>query len=326
MIEVQDVVKDYGSYKALKGVSFKVEQGEILGFLGPNGAGKTTLMRILTCFLPASSGRAKVAGFDCEKEPMEVRKRVGYLPESVPLYTDMRVREFLAFAAAAKGLPRAERAAAAGRAMAETGTDVVSGRLIRQLSKGFRQRVGLAQALVGDPEVLILDEPTVGLDPRQISDIRSLIKSLAGRRTVILSTHILPEVSALCSRVVIINKGQVAESDTTANLAKKLSKSNKILVQVEGPEEAVMKAFKDLDKVKRVSGSAEGQGKGEEVQSYVVETAKDADLRPALAALVVKKGWGLRELRYVGMELEDIFLQLVTREDGSKAETQEEAA
>jgi ABC-2 type transport system ATP-binding protein len=321
LIEVQDVTKSYGAYQALKGVSFSVKNGEILGFLGPNGAGKTTLMRILTCFLPASAGSARVAGYDCETQPMEVRRRIGYLPESVPLYTDMRVREYLHFAADAKGLGRAEREVSASRAMAETGTDVVAGKLIRQLSKGFRQRVGLAQALIGDPEVLILDEPTVGLDPRQISDIRTLIKSLAGKRTVILSTHILPEVSAVCSRVVIINKGRVIESDTTANLARKLSTSSKVLVQVDGPEDSVIKVLRDLDKVRKVSLKEAVSG---DLKTYVVETAKETDLRPALAAAVAKKGWGLHELRFVGMELEDIFLQLVTQE-GEGAKTEEAA-
>ncbi|MES2202589.1 MAG: ATP-binding cassette domain-containing protein, partial [candidate division FCPU426 bacterium] len=239
MIEVTDIVKDYGDYKALKGITFSVGKGEILGFLGPNGAGKTTLMRILTCFLPASSGVAKVAGFDCEKEPMEVRRRIGYLPENNPLYPDMRVSEYLDFTASAKGFKGALKTQYIERALAETATDVVSGRLIGQLSKGYKQRVGLAQALLGDPSVLILDEPTVGLDPRQIADMRKLIRSLAGRRTIILSTHILPEVSMVCDHVVIINQGRVVEQDSTASLSKKLSKSDKIQIQIKGPRPAV---------------------------------------------------------------------------------------
>jgi ABC-2 type transport system ATP-binding protein len=317
MIEVQGITKSYGAFEALKGVSFEVRKGEILGLLGPNGAGKTTLMRILTCFLPASSGRATVAGFDVERESLEVRRRLGYLPESVPLYGEMRVREYLDFVGRAKGLGGAERQEQSARAMAETGTDVVAGKLIRQLSKGYRQRVGLAQALLGDPEVLILDEPTVGLDPRQIADIRGLIQSLAGRRTIILSTHILPEVQALCSQVVIINQGQIIEQDSPANLAKKLSTSNKVLAQVAGPQDAVLQALGGLAGVQRATLQ---EGLGLDLASYLVETAKDADLRPAIARAVVQQGWELRELRFVGMELEDVFLRLVTREGKAEGE------
>ena len=317
MIEVQGITKSYGAFEALKGVSFEVRKGEILGLLGPNGAGKTTLMRILTCFLPASSGRATVAGFDVERESLEVRRRLGYLPESVPLYGEMRVREYLDFVGRAKGLGGAERQEQSARAMAETGTDVVAGKLIRQLSKGYRQRVGLAQALLGDPEVLILDEPTVGLDPRQIADIRGLIQSLAGRRTIILSTHILPEVQALCSQVVIINQGQIIEQDSPANLAKKLSTSNKVLAQVAGPQDAVLQALGGLAGVQRATLQ---EGLGLDLASYLVETAKDADLRPSIARAVVQQGWELRELRFVGMELEDVFLRLVTREGKAEGE------
>lgn len=311
MIEVVDLVKDYGNFKAVKGVTFKVEKGEILGFLGPNGAGKSTVMKILTCFLPSSSGKATVAGFDCETEPMEVRKRIGYLPENNPLYGEMRVREYLEFAAHAKGYRGAERDKTVNQALAETDTGQVAGKLISQLSKGFKQRVGLAAALLGDPEVLILDEPTVGLDPRQIAEIRVLIKSLAGRRTIILSTHILPEVSMVCDRVVIINQGRVIEQDTTKNLSKKLSKSDKIQLQVQGPRDKVQAYLEKLDKVKRVSIKEE---LGEELTTFEIEAGKETDLRASIAASVVQKGWGLNEIKYVGLALEDIFLQLVTQE------------
>jgi ABC-2 type transport system ATP-binding protein len=321
MIEVVDLVKDYGDYKAVKGVTFSVGKGEILGFLGPNGAGKTTVMRILTCFLPSSSGRATVAGFDCEKDPMEVRRRIGYLPENNPLYLDMRVREYLDFAAHAKGLKGPERTLTVNQALVETDTEQVAGKLIGQLSKGFRQRVGLAQALLGNPEVLILDEPTVGLDPRQIADIRALIKSLAGRRTIILSTHILPEVSVVCDKVVIINKGMVVEQDSTANLSKKLSKSDKIQIQVEGPKDKVRDFLEKMDKVKRVSVKEE---LSESLTTFEVETGKTGDLRSSLASAVVQKGWGLNEIRFVGLALEDIFLQLVTDEKAAEAQQAEE--
>jgi ABC-2 type transport system ATP-binding protein len=311
MIEVSNLVKDYGEYKAVKGVTFSAEKGEILGFLGPNGAGKTTVMRILTCFLPSTSGVARVAGFDCEKEPMEVRRRIGYLAENNPLYLDMRVREYLEFAAHAKGFKGAEKNTHVNQALAETDTLQVAGKLIGQLSKGFRQRVGLAQALLGNPEVLILDEPTVGLDPRQIADIRALIKSLAGRRTIILSTHILPEVSIVCDKVVIINQGRVIEQDSTSNLAKKLSKSDRIQLQIQGPQDQVRNFLEKMDKVKRVSVK---ENLGKDLATFEVETAKTVDLRSSLAAAVIQKGWGLSELRFVGLALEEIFLQLVTQE------------
>jgi ABC-2 type transport system ATP-binding protein len=314
MIEVRDLVKDYGNFKAVKGVSFNVQKGDILGFLGPNGAGKSTVMKILTCFLPASGGAASVAGFDCETQPAEVRRRLGYLPENNPLYTDMRVREYLDFAAHAKGFKGLARAQAVGRAMEETSITGVSGKLIGQLSKGFRQRVGLAQALVGDPEVLILDEPTVGLDPRQIADIRALIRSLAGRRTVILSTHILPEVSMVCDHVVIINRGEIVENDSTPNLAKKLAKSDRVQLSVQADSGAASDLLKRMDKVKKVTVKSEDDG----VSTLEVETNKGTDLRAAMAAAVVQKGWDLLELKAMGLGLEEVFLRLVTQEGQSQ--------
>jgi ABC-2 type transport system ATP-binding protein len=301
------------------GVSFSVDKGEILGFLGPNGAGKSTVMKILTCYLPASGGSASVAGFDCEKEPMEVRKRLGYLPENNPLYLDMRVREYVDFAAHAKGLKGQARVDAVALALEETGISAVAGKLVGQLSKGFRQRVGLAQALVGDPEVLILDEPTVGLDPKQIADIRALIKSLAGRRTVILSTHILPEVSMVCDRVVIINKGLVVESAKTADLGKRLVKSDRVQVGLRAAADEAAEFLRRLDKVKKVSLRGEDGG----LATLEVESGKGDDLRSSIAAAVVQKGWDLVELKAVGLGLEEVFLQLVTQE-APKAE--EEAA
>jgi ABC-2 type transport system ATP-binding protein len=310
MIEVSDLTKDYGTFKAVKGVSFSVQKGDILGFLGPNGAGKTTVMKILTCFLPASGGRASVAGFDCETQPEQVRRRLGYLPENNPLYLDMRVNEYLAFAAHAKGIKGPGRRLAVERTIEETGIGSVTGKLIGQLSKGFRQRVGLAQALVGDPEVLILDEPTVGLDPRQILDIRTLIKSMAGRRTVILSTHILPEVSAVCDRVIIINKGLVIEQDSTANLGKRLAKSDRVQISVAAGADEAREFLAGLAKVKKVGLRAETEG----VATLEVESTKGVDLRAALATAVVKKGWDLLELKTVGLGLEEVFLQLVTQE------------
>jgi ABC-2 type transport system ATP-binding protein len=220
MIEVHDLTKRYGDRVAVAGVSFSVERGHVLGFLGPNGAGKTTTMRMLTGFLPPTSGTARVAGFDVFTQSAEVRRRIGYLPENPPLYPDMTVRSYLTFVARLKGVPRAQVAAARDRAIERTGLGTVFPRLLSHLSKGYKQRVGLAQAIINDPEVLVLDEPTIGLDPRQIIEIRSLIKDLAGERTVILSTHILPEVSQVCDKVVIINDGRVACEDTLANLTR----------------------------------------------------------------------------------------------------------
>jgi len=223
MIEVRELTKRYGDRVAVDSISFSAERGQILGFLGPNGAGKTTTMRMLTGFLPPSSGSARVAGFDVFSESSEVRRRIGYLPENPPLYADMTVRSYLGFVARLKGLKRGQVGAACERVMDRTGLAAVSGRLLGHLSKGFRQRVGLAQALVHDPEVLVLDEPTIGLDPRQIIEIRSLIKELAGERTVILSTHILPEVSQTCDKVVIINEGRIACEGTLADLTRDAS-------------------------------------------------------------------------------------------------------
>jgi ABC-2 type transport system ATP-binding protein len=319
MIEVQNLIKDYGDFRAVKGVSFSVNKGEILGFLGPNGAGKSTVMKILTCYLPSSGGSASVAGFDCENEPLEVRRRLGYLPENNPLYLDMRVRELLDFAGHAKGLKGQARHNSVLQAIEETGLGTVAGRLVGQLSKGFRQRVGLAQALVGDPDVLILDEPTVGLDPRQIADIRALIKSLAGRRTVILSTHILPEVSMVCDRVIIINKGLVVESDTTANLGKKLAKSDKVQLTLGAGGQEASDYLGRLDKVKKVRITHEADGHS----TLEVESDKGTDLRASLASSVVQKGWSLYELKTVGLGLEEVFLQLVTQDS---AHAQDEAA
>jgi ABC-2 type transport system ATP-binding protein len=323
MIEVRDLRKSYGDFEAVSGVSFSVQKGEILGFLGPNGAGKSTVMKILTCFLPASSGSASVAGFDCEAEPMEVRKRLGYLPENNPLYLDMRVREYVDFAAHAKGLKGQARHDAVALALEETGVSQVAGKLVGQLSKGFRQRVGLAQALVGNPEVLILDEPTVGLDPKQIADIRALIKSLAGRRTVILSTHILPEVSMVCDRVVIINKGLVVESAKTADLGKRLAKSDRVQVGLRAGADEASAFLGKLDKVSKVSLRGDADG----IATVEVETAKGTDLRASIASAVVQKGWDLVELKAVGLGLEEVFLQLVTQESArGEAPALEEAA
>src|SRR3990167_5897585 len=238
MIEVQGLTKQYGPVTAIRDVSFRVEPGQVVGFLGPNGAGKTTAMRILSCFMPATSGAARVAGYDVFRQSMEVRRRIGYLPENVPLYTDMRVAPYLDFVAEVKGVGRAERRGRIAEVMERCLITDVQNRLIGKLSKGYRQRVGLAQAIVSDPEVLILDEPTIGLDPRQITEIRSLIKSLAGKHTVILSTHILPEVSMVCTGVVIINKGSIVAQGPIDTLVQQFFPTARLEVEIVGPPPA----------------------------------------------------------------------------------------
>jgi len=252
MIDVQQVTRFYGRVVAVDDVSFQVDKGEILGFLGPNAAGKTTTMRILTTYLPATSGTVKVAGFDVHEQSMEVRKRIGYLPENPPLYQEMRVRDFLDFVAKIKGVDPRERKKAVTETMGKTGIDNVSNRVIKKLSKGYKQRVGLAQALVHNPEVLILDEPTVGLDPKQIIEVRELIKSLAGTHTIILSTHILPEVSQTCERVVIINKGRVVAEDTPENLTTKLAGKQRMIVTVAAPFTEVRTQLSEIKGVQKV--------------------------------------------------------------------------
>lgn len=312
MIDIQNLTKYYGPKMAIENVSFQVEKGEILGFLGPNAAGKTTTMRILTCYMPATSGSASVAGFDVMDNSIEVRKRIGYLPENPPLYTDMTTRQYLEFVARIKGIEGSKVKARTGEALEKTTTDSVADTLIKHLSKGFKQRVGLAQALIHNPEILILDEPTVGLDPKQIIEVRELIKSLGGDHTIILSTHILPEVSMTCQRVIIINEGRIVASDTPDNLTKRLKGSESLFVEVEGPKQSVEIQLKKIKGVSRVT--LEGES-GRSTAGFRVETGLDIDIRKDLSAMIVGQGWGLLELRPVGMSLEEIFLHLTTKEE-----------
>ncbi len=311
MIEVTDLTKYYGPVPAIRNVTFSVGRGEVVGFLGPNGAGKSTTMRILAGFIPATSGRAVVAGFDVFTHSLEVRRRLGYLPENAPLYTDMLVESYLDFVAEVKGLSRAQRRDKVGEAMELCRLDDVEGQLIGTLSKGYRQRVGIAQALLSDPEILILDEPTIGLDPKQITDIRQLIKDLGGERTIILSTHILPEVSVVCQRVIIINEGRIVAMDTPQNLSAKLQQSAKVRLRIQGPSMAIEAELLKVPGVLKVERERHGT---DHTFEYVVETTKEADLRARLAQAVVGKGWGLLELRPADLSLEDIFLRLVTEE------------
>ena len=312
MIEVEHLSKVYNGRKAIDDISFRVERGEILGFLGPNGAGKTTTMRILTCYQPATEGAARVAGYDVFEESLEVRKRIGYLPESPPLYPEMTVQSYLDFVAKIKGTPSARRKAHIQEVMEKTSIVDVRRRVIGKLSKGYKQRVGLAQALLNNPEVLVLDEPTIGLDPKQIFEVRSLIKALAGDHTVILSTHILPEVSMTCNRVVIINNGKVVAMDTPEGLANQVKGAERVALLVDGPAGAVRDSLASIDGVQNVTMQA---GQDGQPVSIVVECALNTDLRRALAAAVVSQGWGLLELRGMSVSLEDVFINLITKED-----------
>ncbi len=313
MIEVQGLTKIYGNKAAVDNLTFSVEQGEVVGFLGPNGAGKTTTMRVLSCFMPPTSGSAKVAGYDIHADSIEVRRRIGYLPEHVPLYTELTVTQYLNFVAEAKAVPRVQRRQKVGELIERCLLHDVRGRIINTLSKGYRQRVGLAQALLGAPPVLILDEPTIGLDPKQIIEIRNLIRQMQGERTVLLSTHILPEVSVVCQRVIIINEGRIVAVDTPENLTRRLQRSTQVLLQVEGPPDQVTGRLREMAGILRVEMKDGGGVHGR----YVVETEKDCDLRRELAHVVCSSGWGLLELRPVDMSLEDVFIRLVTEEQDS---------
>jgi ABC-2 type transport system ATP-binding protein len=308
VIEVQHLTKRYGPFTAVDDVSFKAERGEILGFLGPNGAGKTTTMRILTGYMPPTDGKALVAGYDVLEKPIEAKRRTGYLPETPPLYPDMTVRDYLDFCARIKGVPRPQRKPQVDMVMARTRVADMASRHCSKLSKGYRQRVGLAQALLHNPDVLILDEPTAGLDPKQIIETRQLIKELGGDHTVILSTHILPEVSQTCNRVVIINKGRVVAVDSPENLTSRLRGSETMYVQVDALGTDISLALQKVPGVKRVK-VAETRGP---ITGYEVESETGQDVRRDLATAVVTHGWGLLEMRPMRMSLEEIFLQLTT--------------
>ena len=324
MIEVQNLTKKYGPFTAVDDVSFRVERGQILGFLGPNGAGKTTTMRILTGYMPATDGKAIVAGFDIFDQPVEAKRRIGYLPETPPLYPDMTVTEYLSFVAKIKGVPSGDRKARIKQVMERTWVAEMSGRMCSKLSKGYRQRVGLAQALIHNPDVLILDEPTAGLDPKQIIETRQLIKELAGDHTIILSTHILPEVSQTCDRVVIINRGKVVAIDTPDNLTSRLRGSETMYVQVDAGSADAGPALASIAGVTRVVEADRRDG----VIGYEVDSERGQDVRRDLARTVVSNGFGLLELRPMRMSLEQIFLSLTTEEseDREAAEAPQEAA
>jgi ABC-2 type transport system ATP-binding protein len=313
MIEVRDLSKTYGPHKAIHKLSFTVKKGEVVGFLGPNGAGKTTTMKIITGFMPPSEGSASVAGFDVFENPIEVKKRIGYLPETPPLYGEMTVQNYLKFVAELKGVEKSKISKMVERAIEKTDLGTVRNRMIQNLSKGYKQRVGISQALVSDPEVLILDEPTVGLDPRQVAEVRQLIKELAGQHTIILSTHILPEVQAACQKVIIINKGKIVAEDSIERLSTRLSGSGRVYLRVANPS-GDLKA--QLETVPGVRAANAGNAGG-----FEIDTDGSKEVSQAIAARVVGLGVGLLELREETFNLEEIFLKLTTNE-----ESQEEGA
>lgn len=310
MIEVQNLTKRYGPITAVNNISFRVERGEILGFLGPNGAGKTTTMRVITGYMPPTEGRVIVAGFDVLDQPIDAKKRTGYLPETPPLYPDMTVRDYLLFVAAIKNIPRVNRKAKVDQTLERARVTDMADRYCWKLSKGYRQRVGIAQALIHDPDVLILDEPTAGLDPKQIIETRQLIKDLAGDHTIVLSTHILPEVSQTCQRVVIINQGQVVAIDTPDNLTAQVGNSEVVYLKIDTLGTNVTPTLAAVPGVTNIS-TTETNGT---IVSLQVETQQGDDIRQQLAAAVVNQGAGLLELRLMQMSLEEVFLSLTTEE------------
>lgn len=312
MLRVEHLTKRFAGVTAVDDVSFSVERGEIVGLLGPNGAGKTTTMRVLTCFFPASAGRVEIAGYDVFTESVEVRRRIGYMPENVPLYPEMRVDEYLRFRAKLKGVTGRNVGRRVNDVKDLCGLGDVGRRIIGQLSKGYRQRVGLAEALVHDPELLILDEPTIGLDPNQIRQVRTLIRELAQRHTILLSSHILPEVEMTCRRVLILNRGKIVASDTPERLHAVLQGASVIVAEIAGPQEDAASALRGMAGVREVRIESAGEG----WTRFAVECEREKDLRGDVFRAVSAAGWVLRELRMEARSLEDVFVSLTRGEGG----------
>jgi len=310
IIEVKGLTKYYGLLAAVRDISFKVKKGEILGLLGPNGAGKTTTMRLLTCFIPPSAGTATLAGYDIKNDSLEIRRRIGYMPENPPIYDEMTVRRYLDYVADIKEVPGSEKRMAINRVIELVRLEEVRERIIANLSRGFRQRVGLAQALIHNPEVLILDEPTIGLDPKQIIEIRNLIKALSEEHTIILSSHILPEVSATCDRVVIMNKGEVVAIDTQEELARRVSGSGGLLVEIKGPIVEIEDIIRTIEGVISIDSTPLSRG----LSRFEIDLGEDTDIREELFSIMAGQNWPIMELRKTGVSLEEVFLKLTTEE------------
>jgi ABC-2 type transport system ATP-binding protein len=313
MIEIRDLTKSYGNTTAIRNLNFSVSKGEVVGFLGPNGAGKTTTMKIITGYMAPTTGSVKVAGFDVFESPIEVKKRIGYLPETPPVHPDMYVRDYLAFVAKLKGVPKSKIRSMVDMALEKAGLTDRQKRLIQHLSKGYKQRVGIAQALVSEPELLILDEPTVGLDPKQVAEIRRLIQSLQGHHTIVLSTHILPEVQATCQRIIIINQGTIVAEDTLAGLNERMHGARRVLLKVRRLSDNLLTQLRAIDGVRHIEASSDRK-------SIQVDMEAREEIPEAVANQVVTSGAGLIEMRSLDMSLEDIFLKL-TSEDKSEGAT-----
>ena len=315
MIQVEDITKRYGTFTAVDKINFEIEEGEVVGFLGPNGAGKSTTMNMITGFIEPSSGRILVDGYDISKKPKKAKKQIGYMPEGVPLYSDLTVREFVTYMAELKGVKRKEKKAMVQKAIENTGLVEVQNQLIRNLSRGYKQRVSMAGALVSNPKVIILDEPTVGLDPKQVTEIRALIKELGKDHTVILSSHILSEVSQICNRVIIINKGKIVAVDTPENLEKKVVKGNSIHVTVEDPENKMETIKEKLENIQEITLVTENE---DNTKKYLITATEDVDLRKKVFEVFAKEGITIFEMKKVDATLEDAFMHLISTEDESE--------
>ncbi len=309
MINVKNLTKRYVNVNAVDNISFNVEENETVGLLGPNGAGKTTTMRILTCFMPATAGTATVAGFDVFTDSLNVRQQIGYLPENVPLYLDMRVNEYLMFRAKLKNIPRRERRKKIDYCLELTGISDVQNQITGTLSKGYKQRVGLADTLIHDPKILILDEPTIGLDPNQIMQIRQVIRGLGEKHTVLLSTHILPEVEMVCDRIMIIDKGKIVAMDTPANLMKQLKSSSNVILEIKGDGERIKSSLSGIDSVRSVTWNQKG-----DANEFHVEGSGEDDIREDIFKCIVKDNYILREMKRQPITLEEVFHQITTKE------------
>ena len=321
MIQVENVTKKYGSFVAVNKINFEIEEGEIVGFLGPNGAGKSTTMNMITGFIEPTSGRIIVDGYDISKKPRKAKRQIGYMPEGVPLYSDLTVKEFVTYMAELKGIPSKERKEKVKKVLDDTGLTEVSNKLTKNLSRGYKQRVSMAGALVGDPKVIILDEPTVGLDPKQVTEIRSLIKELGKEHTVILSSHILSEVSQICNRVIIINKGEIIAIDTPENLENKVVNGNSVYVTVEDSENKMENMKEKLEKVKEIKLVCENEDK---TKKYIVTAENEVDIRKEIFETLAKEGITIFEMKKADATLEDAFMKLINTEEEPISEEKSE--